>query len=375
MNLLFCNFHEANGGGQDTYLLSLIKTLQPHYSVALACPPSSRLYLALQQEVPCFDINYKALFRQWGTLFKQLWAFKQWVDKQAFDIIHVNGSADHRVVLLIYPFLKHRPKLVLTKHNALRIKWGAWLRMRYFTDAIIAVSQSTEQHLLQAGIPAALIHTIPNGIDTHFYKPISAEQKKQLRQHYGLSMDDFILVSSAGTADCKNWPSLIAAVAALPAELKNRIKVIIAGKIPSLQKQTQTINQFNLNKKIIFTGLLSDTREWMTLGNVGFVLSNAEETISFACREMMAMGLPVIVSHYGGLPENITDQVDGWVVPVNDIPSLTQCLITLLKRNDLTQIGLHAREKAVKHFAKDIFIQATLKLYQHLLKTPLPPRH
>src|SRR5437870_9623398 len=96
MNLLFCNFHEANGGGQDTYLLSLIKTLQPHYSVALACPPSSRLYSALQQEVPYFSINYKALFRQGGALFKQLRAFKQWVEKQAFDIIHINGSADHR---------------------------------------------------------------------------------------------------------------------------------------------------------------------------------------------------------------------------------------------------------------------------------------
>lgn len=374
MNLLFCNFHEANGGGQDTYLLSLIKTLQAHHSVALACPPSSRLYLTRQQEVPCFAINYKALFRQWGSLFRQLYAFKQWLEKQAFDIIHVNGSADHRAVLLIYPFLKHRPKLVLTKHNALRIKWGAWLRMRYFTDAIIAVSQSTEQHLLQAGIPPALIQTIPNGIDTHFYKPISTEQKKQLRQQHGLSMDDFILVSSAGTADCKNWPSLIAAMAALPAELKNKLKVIIAGKTP-LPQQMQAIHPFNLNAQIIFTGLLSDTREWMWLGDVGFVLSNAEEAISFACREMMAMGLPVIISNYGGLPENITNEVDGWIVPVNDIPALTQCLVRLLKQIDLTSIAQHAREKAIKNFDKDIFIQTTLKLYQDLINMPLPPPH
>ncbi|BBB15451.1 putative glycosyl transferase [Candidatus Rickettsiella viridis] len=373
MRLLFCNFHEANGGGQDSYLLSLIKTLQAHHSVALACPPSSRLYLTLQQKVPCFAINYKALFRQGRSLFKQLYAFKQWVEKQAIDIIHVNGSADHRAVLLIYPFLKHRPKLVLTKHNALRIKWGAWLRMRYFTDAIIAVSQSTEQHLLQAGIPLALIQTIPNGIDTHFYQPISTEQKKQLRQQHGLSMDDFILVSSAGTADCKNWPSLIAAIAALPAKLKNKINVIIAGKTP-LPQQMQAIHPFNLNAQIIFTGLLADTRQWMRLGDVGFVLSNAEETISFACREMMAMGLPVIVSNYGGLPENVTDEVDGWIVPVNDIPALTQCLVRLLKQTDLTPIAQHARERAVKHFDKAVFIQSTLKLYQRLINLPLLPR-
>lgn len=375
MRILFCNFHEANGGGQDTYLLSLINTLQTHHTVALACPPSSRLYLSLQSTIPCFGINYKALFKQWRSLFKQLRAFKQWVEKQGFDIIHVNGSADHRAVLFIYPFLRYRPKLVLTKHNALCIKWGALLRMRYFTDGIIAVSQSTEQHLCKAGVPRARIRIIPNGIDTNFYQPISLQQKNRLRQYHALSEDTFILVSNAGTATCKNWPSLIVAIAALSPELKNKIKVIIAGKLPSQQTQRQTVLKFGLKENVIFTGLLTDTREWMSLGDVGFVLSNAEETISFACREMMAMGLPVIVSNYGGLPENITDRKDGWIVPVNDISALTECLSSLLKQNNLTVIGQHAREKAINQFDKAKFIQATLRLYQDLVNISPPSHH
>lgn len=367
MRILFCNFHEDHGGGQDTYLLSLIQTLQHKHSVALASPPSSSLYLTLKTEIPCFAINYKGIFRKWMTLFKQLRAFKQWIEQQCFDIIHVNGSADHRAVLLVYPFLKHRPKLVLTKHNAIRIKFGALLRMRYFTGAIIAVSQSTEQHLLQAGIKKSLIRTIPNGIDTHFFQPISHQQKQAARQQHELNEEDFIFVSNAGTAECKNWPSLIAAIAALPPELKNNIKVIIAGKLPSEQIQTQSVKKFGLSDQVIFTGLLSDTRHRMTLGDVGFVLSNSQETISFACREMMAMGLPVIVSNYGGLPENITPHVDGWIVPVNDISALTTCLMHILQEKELTLMGQHAREKALKNFDKTTFIQETLKLYQNIL--------
>ena len=249
------------------------------------------------------------------------------------------------------------------------------MRMRYCTDAIIAVSQFTEKDLLKAGLPRSLIHTIPNGIDTHFYQPISNEQKNQLRQKHALSMDDFILVSSAGTADYKNWPSLIAAIAALPTELKSMIKVIIAGKIPSLEEQMEIIHTLGLKKQVIFPGLLPDIRDWIALGDVGFVLSNAVETISFACREMMAMGLPVIVSNYGGLPENITPEVDGWIVPVNDIPALTECLRVILKQNDFAQMGQRAREKAVRSFDKSIFIQETLKLYQSLIKLPLPLHH
>jgi glycosyltransferase involved in cell wall biosynthesis len=377
MRILFCNFHEAHGGGQDTYLLSLINTLRANHTVSLACPPSSNLALTLKKEIPCFGINFKAIFRfrHWGQLLKQLPAFKRWIEAQNVDIIHVNGSADHRTVLLLYPFLKHRPKLVLTKHNALRIKWGALLRMRYATDAIIAVSQSTQEHLRQAGVKRSLIHTIPNGIDIDFYKPISPKQKSTLRQRYGLNDDDFIFVSNAGTAECKNWPSLITALAALPAESKRKIKIILSGKRPSVQEQAQADQQFGLNHHVIFTGLLADTRDWMTLGDVGFVLSNTQETISFACREMMAMGLPVIVSNYGGLPENITPHRDGWIVPVNNIPALTHCIQSLLTHADLKTLAQHAREKAVNEFNKITFIDATLTLYQNLVNHSPPPDH
>ncbi|MES2997872.1 MAG: glycosyltransferase family 4 protein [Pseudomonadota bacterium] len=366
MRILFCNFHEGHGGGQDTYLLSLIKALHSHHTVALASPTTSRLYLTLKKEIPCFGINYKAILRQW-RLLKPLLAFKQWIEKQRFDIIHINGSADHRTILLIYPFLKHRPKLVLTKHNALCIKWGALLRMRYFTDAIIAVSQSTKQHLLKADVKNSLIRTIPNGLDTNFYHPVLLKQKFALRKRYALNADDFIFVSNAGTAHCKNWQSLIAAIAALPSELKNKIKVIIAGKLPSPQEQAESVKDFGLRDHLLFPGLLDDTRDMMRLGDVGFVLSNTQETISFACREMMAMGLPVIVSNYGGLPENITDNVDGWIVPVNDIPALTRCITTIVTQKDLTPMAQQAREKAVKHFDKNEFINATLTLYQDLV--------
>ena len=367
MHILFCNFHEAHGGGHDTYLLSLIQTLKARHEVALACPPSAQLYLTLRTEIHCFAINYKAIFREY-TFFIRLKNFKQWVEKQAFDIIRVNGSADHRVLLLIYPFLKKRPKLILTKHNALCIKWGAWLRMCYFTDAIIAVSRFTERQLLQAGVKKSLVHTIVNGVDTDFFTPLASQKKNILRQHYGLNNDDFIFVSNAGTAPCKNWPSLLAAVARLPLASRKKIKIMIAGKLPSPVEQAALIKKFDLRRdQVVFLGLLADTRDSMTLGDAGFVLSNTEETISFACREMMAMGLPVMVSNFGGLPENITDQVDGWIVPVNDIAAVTRCILQLVSKNNLTQMGQRARKKAVKNFNKEQFINATVALYQRLI--------
>ncbi|MCC3262472.1 glycosyltransferase, partial [Paenibacillus polymyxa] len=69
---------------------------------------------------------------------------------------------------------------------------------------------------------------------------------------------------------------------------------------------------------MVFPGRLArdhDVRSFVAALDVGFVLSSEMETISFACREMMAMGVPVIVSNAGGLAENVHAGLDSWVVP------------------------------------------------------------
>ena len=89
--------------------------------------------------------------------------------------------------------------------------------------------------------------------------------------------------------------------------------VLIAGEPPD-EDQLRCVESLGMQDRVIFVGLLGmcarSWRRWTC-----FVLSSRLETISFACREMMAMGLPVVVSDVGGLPENVEDGVDGWVVP------------------------------------------------------------
>lgn len=370
MRILLCNFHTGYAGGHNTYILSLIEGyLQKNHTISVACPASSQLYLSLNQTVSRYAIDYHSILKKWYRNLKQLYLLKKWIAQNHFDIIHLNGSACHRVILLLYPFLKHKPRLILTKHHALTPKSGAKLRMRYFTDAIIAVSQHTQRQLLQAGASKST-KLIPHGVDTDFYQPVSSEKKRLLRQQYSINNDDFVFVSNAGTAKFKNWIHLIAAIAALSPEIKNRIKVIIAGHHPTEVEITETVKKFDLMAQVIFPGFITDVRKIIGMGDIGFVLSNASETVSFACREMIAMGLPVIVSNFGGLPENVTAEQDGWIIPTNDIPSLTHLLTTILTQltqKDLTQMSQQARTKAIQQFDKKYFIDATLHLYQQVL--------
>ena len=104
--------------------------------------------------------------------------------------------------------------------------------------------------------------------------------------------------------------------------------------------------------------------------DAGFVLSWDVETISFACREMMAMGKPVLVSDYAGLPENIREGRDGWVVPARDRGAIAAALHALWSTRDrLGSMGHEARAHAEACFGLEHFVDATEQAYAGLLSS------
>ena len=81
----------------------------------------------------------------------------------------------------------------------------------------------------------------------------------------------------------------------------------------------------------------------------------------------MGLGLPALVSDAGGLPENVTDGVDGWIVPVRDVPAMTARLRLMLDQPEMVrQMGRNAG-KQLRDFNLHRFAAATLDVYQRTL--------
>jgi glycosyltransferase involved in cell wall biosynthesis len=117
-------------------------------------------------------------------------------------------------------------------------------------------------------------------------------------------------------------------------------------------------------EQVSFPGLLDDVRPWLAACDIGYVLSY-QEALSFACRELMALGLPVLVTNVGGLPENLTDQREGWIVPPRS-PELIRNVLQkiLLQPEQLSKMGAQARQRAEREFGLAEFVKATLAIYQ-----------
>ncbi len=124
------------------------------------------------------------------------------------------------------------------------------------------------------------------------------------------------------------------------------------------------VRELGMLESVNFPGLVSDVRRVLAASDVGFVLSY-REAASYASCETMAAGLPTLVSAAGGLPENVRDGLDGWVVPVGDVQALQQYLQQLLDGQFcLRTLGGNARRRVEQEFSMSKFAADTEVVYR-----------
>ena len=376
MKILFTNFHKRNGGGHATYIINLLGQLAPEHECVVATPGTSRLY-RFAQAVPNVRVIDQGFNSRIGKLLPEIKQLRQLIQQENFDIIHVNASADHRHVMLACLGLRHRPKIIFTKHNDHPVgSFGHKLRAKLATDRIIAVSRFVADMFKNSPYSAIPLDMIHHGIDTRYFAPASARHKQQCRQallgNEAANTELILLGSTGGTDYEKGWLEMVQAVSQLPEHLKNRCRIIMAGDPPNEEKMNR-VKALGMEPQLVFPGLVDDVRDILAACDLGFVLSH-KEALSFACRESMALGLPTIASNAGGLPENINHGKDGWIVPAKDPQALQTLLQEILDNPTLLhEISMASRQTAEQHFNLDTFARKTLNTYRQALGQPLLP--
>ena len=369
MKILFTNFHGRNGGGHVTYLMHLLSGLQFDHQLTLATPGSSRLfrYASALKDVRVVDMSFTTRPSSW---FAARATLRKLIKTEHFDIIHVNGSADHKQVMLALLGMRNRPKVIFTKHNHHEMtSFGHQLRAMFTTDQVIAVSDYVRGELQRTPYRRTPSVTIRHGIDLNYFSPVSLEEKQALRlKLLGPAVADKILIgSSAGTDYEKGWLDLVEGVSLLAPEQRARFHVLVAGDVPNASKIAQ-VQALGMTDQVSFPGLLDDVRPYLACCDLGYVLSYYE-ALSYACRELMALGLPVLITNVGGLPENVAHGEQGWVVPMKNPQAIADVLRQILEHPDcLPRLGAQARLRAENEFNMPDFISSTLAVYKKVLK-------
>ena len=368
MKILITDIHHGNGGGHVTYILSLVQGLCRDHDVTVASPPTGRLYRRLSEAQ-----GVRALPGLYTSRPLEMWRevreLRRFLEAERFDVVHVNGGADHRHVMLATLAMRERPGIVWTKHNTNPVSSiGHALRARFGTHTSIAVCEYVAGILQHSSYRQRPIQVVRNGIDTESLRPATLAEKARFRDElFGpLPADAIVLGSLGGTDRNKGWHLLVQAAARLPEVLRARLRIVVAGDPPAADLVEQ-VEAVGMAAHVRFPGLVSDVRSVLGACDAGFVLS-FREAASYASCETMAMAIPALVSDAGGLPENVRHGVDGWVVPTGDIDALEAVLHDIFASVDrLPAMGAAARGRVETAFCRHKFIQDTQAVYSDAL--------
>jgi len=124
-------------------------------------------------------------------------------------------------------------------------------------------------------------------------------------------------------------------------------KLIIAGTGDYKDKICEKIKELSLEKNVVMAGFVKDVTGFMNLLDVSVNASFGTEATSLALLEGMSLGIPAVVSDFGGNPGVVTHGENGLIFETKNANDLYEKLKLFLSDEALRQ---SMRNKSKKIF-------------------------
>jgi glycosyltransferase involved in cell wall biosynthesis len=156
-------------------------------------------------------------------------------------------------------------------------------------------------------------------------------------------------------------------------------RLVYAGTGKAIAETRELATRLELGERAEFTGWLEAERKRAVLaGATVFVLPSYVEGMPMALLEAMSWGLPVIATPVGGVPEIVTHEVNGLLVPPGDVEALAAAIVRLMSDPQLRErLGRAARDTVAARFSLDSAVERLLGIYRRFGIEPRaarPPR-
>lgn len=235
------------------------------------------------------------------------------------------------------------------------------------TDRYVAVSEDIRRSLGKTGISEERIDLIRNAIATE--RTRSGPASGEVRSSLGLPADATVCVAVGRLVWAKGYGDLIEAFARLASQVANAYLVIVGEGALHAQLQAQ-IKQANLSRRVLLAGYFDHERVLDILGTSDiFVMSSRTEGVPYALLEAAALGLPILATRCGGIPEVVRDGEEALLVDPADISGLAAGLVALCTDPARARdFGARAMQRIREDFSLSAEITATQNTYRNALK-------
>ncbi|MCI0601589.1 glycosyltransferase [bacterium] len=342
--------------GGEMQTLHLVRGLQQrgHENCIFARPGSRILQEARASNIPCFTLPMRG---EWDLISGR--TLRRLVDVQKPDILHAH-TAHACSIALMARWPDTLPSIVFSRRAAVPAKKTLLRRKLKHVDALLAVSQTVRNQLLEAGIPSQKIFVAESGSD--FSQLDASPDRITSRSELGLPPDAFVIGNISFFDEEKGQEALIRAFCEF-AKNQSRAYLLLVGEGPVKSRCEDLASQIGCGQRVLFTDYRSDVERIYPAMDL-FFLSSSREGLSGVLREAMAVGIPVLAVRQPSTEE----QVSSGILVSSEPAEWSEAIQKLFDDSDLrSDLAAKAKEQARK-FTIDSMVEKTEDCYRKVLK-------
>lgn len=316
MNVLNAMFSKVNGGLEQVFLNYIpALTQQGNHVIPVIHPQAEIIDLCPQEHLRTIH-NYN----QYDLL--AIYKLRKLIQKEQVECIITHS---YRAAYLFKKTRTHVPKIAVC-HVQGHYNFG--------TDAIIAITEPMRQDIINAGIPASRVFTVPNMIPMpqhlHYKEP------KQ--------RDVPVIGVCARFVSMKGIDVFLCALA----ELKQRnvpFKAKIAGDGPEREQYEHLINRYKMEQDVRLLGWVHNKEPFYDNLDI-FCLPSRTEAFGLVILESMMHSLPLVLTDLPGPREIIAQSDSALFVPSEDAIRMADALEHLIKDKERAkQLGYNSFQR------------------------------
>jgi glycosyltransferase involved in cell wall biosynthesis len=235
------------------------------------------------------------------------------------------------------------------------------LRQRFFwrrARRIIAISNAVREALLAEGLAAERVIVIPSAVDLD---ALSAARHESIRHRLGLPRNGQVAVSLGALTPEKDQLTLVAAAARLVRDLPD-LHWVLVGDGPLRARLEAQIADQGLKSRFHLVSHMADPEQALAGADV-YVLSSTSEGLGSSALAAMALGIPVVATRVGGIPD-LLGSGRGVMVEPRDPAAFADAVRRVLTDPELRREVTRAARQELGRYSVGAMAERVLSVYR-----------
>jgi glycosyltransferase involved in cell wall biosynthesis len=282
------------------------------------------------------------------------------------DVAHAHSAHAHATGVPAAR-LARVPAVVVSRRVDFDVATHPFSRLKYAlpVDRYLCISRGVMEVMRRAGVPERRLALVPSGVEPP--RPARGRSRTaDLRRLIGAPPEAPVVGTVAALAPHKDHATLLEAVPALLARVPGA-RFAWVGEGECRGALERRVAALGLGEVVRLLGFRADATALLEQFTV-FALSSHLEGLCTSLIDAQALGVPIVATRAGGIPDVVEDGVSGRLVPPRDPPALAAALAEALLDPEARRAWAAAGRRSAERFTADRMVEGTLEAYADVLR-------